>query len=189
MVPSKLIGTRSVRLDDALRRCPHPPLLHVKGDAEVLTDDHPRGDDLHRVAPVGEHFGDGRGVVETDLVDHDDRSGRLGRAGEHVLHVADVGHAFPDPPRPLRPGAGRDDDVIGMTGGDRVDRGVDAALDRHPVAPALVDLVADHVAELGPIGHARRQPDLPARGVVALENCDAVTTSSGGDCRLQAAGT
>ena len=43
----------------------------------------------------------------------------------------------------------------------------DAVLDRHTETPALGELVADHVAELGTVRHGRREPDLTA-GLRAL---------------------
>src|SRR6185436_3285586 len=50
-------------------------------------------------------------------------------------------------------------------------------------------LVADHVAELGPVGHARRQPHLSPRLGLALEHGDLVPGAGRGDRRLEPAGT
>ena len=57
---------RLVDLDevhDALRRGPHPPVLHVERDAEVLAHHHAVGADLHGATPVGQQLGDTVSVV------------------------------------------------------------------------------------------------------------------------------
>ena len=92
VVPSKPIGTRSVDCTMPLAFGPHPPVLHVERDAEVLADDHARRDDLDLAAAVGEQLGDRRGVVEADLVDDDDAARRARRRRSSTSRTShDVG--------------------------------------------------------------------------------------------------
>ena len=86
-----------------------------------------------RAAPVGEQLGDGRGVVEADLVDHDDDAGRLGRAGRARRATSQTLRR-----RRRRPttGAAATAPVATTTWSGRraaidVDRRLDAVLDRH----------------------------------------------------------
>ncbi len=67
-------------LHDALGRGPDAPVLHVEGDAEILTDDHSRRDHLDLRAAVGEQFGHAGRVVEADLIDDEDPAARRSRA-------------------------------------------------------------------------------------------------------------
>ena len=105
---------------------------------------------------------------------------------EHVADVGDVGRVLGYPPRALWLGAGGDDDVVGSAFGDESRPHADAVLDRHAEAPALGELVADHVAELGPVRHRRREADLTAGLRALFAHRDPVSVAGGGDRGLEA---
>ena len=130
-------GDEVGRLHDALGRGPHPPALHVEGDAEVLADDHAVGDDLDAAATVGQQLGNRRRLVEAQLVDDHHVPERVSRAVDHVADVADVGRLRRHPPRPVRFGARGHDHVVGAALLDETRPHGDAVLDGDAQPPAL----------------------------------------------------
>jgi hypothetical protein len=89
------------------------------------------------------------------------------------------------PPRARRHRTGGDDHRVGAAALDLGRGRVDAVLDRHAQATALVELVADQIAELGPVRHRGRQADLAAGVGLAFEHGHVVAVAGGGDRGLQ----
>ena len=147
-------------LGDALGLRADPEVLEVEGDAEVLADDHARGDDLDLTAAVGEEFGHRRCMVESQFIQHKNRTSGVCRAGEDVAHVHDPFSIRWGPPGPCRHRSGCHHDTISSAFGNGFGIRLHAALDGHAEAFSLVQLVADQVAELGAVGNGRRQADL-----------------------------
>ena len=184
--PSIPIGTRSVRCTIPLLGGADPPVLHVERDAEVLADDHPWRHDLDRATAIGQQLGDRRRVMEADLVDHHHVAEWSHLPFEDGADVGNGGRILGYPPRALWLGAGGDDDVVRSAFGDESRPHADAVLDRHAEAPALGELIADHVAELGPVRHRRREADLTAGLRALFAHRDPMSVAGGGDRGLEA---
>ena len=106
-------------------------------------------------------------------------------AVEHRTYVDDVVRVARYPPRPLGLGARGHHDLVGRPLLHEARPHADAVLDGDAQPFALVELVADHVAELGTVGHAGRDAHLTAGLVALLEHGDAMAVARRGDGRLQ----
>ena len=149
-------------LGNRLSACPHPPVLHVEGDAKVLPNDHAVGDDLYVAATVGQQFAHRSGVVKADLVDNDDVAKWFGSALEHITHIAHVCGLGWNPPRPVWLGAGSHDHMIGLALIDNARPHANAVFNGHAKTSALGELVTNHVAKLGAIRNACGEAHLAA---------------------------
>ena len=158
------IGTRSVRLHDALGRGPHPPVLHVEGDAEVLAHDHARGDDLDRgsrgrpAARPPRWRGGSRARRCTTTSPNGRGRGRRARRARRRRSAWSGG---------AHHGRAGSAPVATMTWSGRARSTSPGHTPtpysmRHAEPPALGQLVAHQVAELGPVGH-RSPPAAPGR--------------------------
>ena len=114
-------------------------------------------------AAVGEQFGDAGGVMETDLVDHDHRTvGETEPSSTSRTSTirsaspgAHQGRAAPAPVATItRSGRSRATSVASTA---------DAVADLDPEPATLDQLIANEIAELGPVRDRRREPNLSAR--------------------------
>ncbi len=174
-------------LGDALARSPDVPALAVQRHPETLADLHVRGEHRNLAAAVGEQLGNGRGVVEADLVDDHDPPGRGRRTVEDRPHCTYPGVVRAGPPRPRWPAPGGHDDHVWMMVADVADVHPHSGLHRHAERAQLGQLVADEVAEFGPARDGCGQAHLPTRLVGRLHQGDAVAGAMGADRRLHPA--
>ena len=90
-----------------------------------------------------------------------------------------------NPPRTLRFGAGGHDHVIGFLLVDEAGPHTGAGDDLDSESTALVDLIANHVAELGAVGDRCGEAYLTTDLVVLFVHRDAMTIARGGDGGLK----